>query len=70
MIYGKIKESKECDRSKELHKKYTCRIGLYKCAGSNQIMQVRIDQSKMFLLSVTDAYIERTLTKIDDFNIS
>ena len=70
MIYGKIKESKECDRSKELHKKYTCRIGLYKCAGSNQIMQVRIDQSKISRLSVTDAYVERTLTKIDDFNIS
>ena len=70
MIYGKIKESKECDRSKDLHKNYTCRIGLYKCAVSNQIMQVRTDQSKIFRLLVTDAYVERTLTKIDDFNIS
>ena len=52
MIYGKIKESRDCDRSKDLHKNYTCRIGLYKCAGSNQLMQVRTDQSKIIRLSM------------------
>ena len=40
-----VKESKKCEREQVFRKNHTCRIGLYKCAGKDEIIQVRINQS-------------------------
>ena len=54
---GFFKDSKKCERKQVFRKNHTCRIGLYKCAGKDEIIKVRINQSGIFWIFAWKMFI-------------